>query len=1713
MEGEDVTWDTVVIPGVEDTLSLEVIQHQPVKLLFQSHNARDTIQAELLHSGCKSGVPCSRLGHSVLHNGAQSFLTFSVHPANEGSSILLKVAWVLLLTLLSVLLIWMIRKSWMKRKIKPRGDVPGKDGSTHCTGDPKPRDCLNNLICAADNVPSLASKSGAEAVNSQMIPDAKSLDTTRLHSTMSWTPYLVILSLAGMMCVLLVMNPFTTGIADDSIPTLRISVPQEKHIRHVRSYATDPSLRDVQIGTESSSVFVTRLQLLDLSKDCRNNLTQCRVHALCSSQGPGLGMQCRCNRGFYLKDLLCVPCRTSCDDGFYMTEQCSMETDVVCKPCSHCSGSTYEAAACTTTQDTICIDVTFPLRQFEAKMASLRADLVTVNVSMSRNLFMERLDGIKKLEESIYLSSNKQALGFVWVRPESGLTITIRASEIFLIPEYADINYIDDEKFINGSGSMDVKEQMASIRKNNCRHPLPDEYDLNMLVGNDLASVAREIVCDSQNTNLPRCPSDYKDGDKYVAQIFSKPCSKVPEKAEHAQFKTISTNTIQCPGNSEIAKEIFNKRYADPAYLTFPPEECKSNMETCGRCLTKQACISGSNETDCCNLQCHASSECQQFYSEQCPAPDIECSRGTIVRIGIVPRFEHIMDEFSCHLRHHPPTALYRFSYETTVPWLNFSFGSRVKEVPYKNFTDFMHGFEEEAFIRMNHFTESRYDDEVILKGSFKHQDPRKAENFTLHKMKNINDLRRSPFTISSSTTKLFTKIQFERPFQHSTLTWIEGGCDKNLSQILPSQPIYEDYGKTVQPPEKRMDNGQFVYQIMSKDELPHIRFSIPENTSVMSFYKDRYGDSKMNPWSLNGELSWIKQMQSWNITLTGSVTICPGLFTLEVFLEATSERVANYDILVACPKDFSTTFILRCNSVNVVDVFSVVINDSSTSHKIVLSSVQGPQYFVDSQSYAETSQISESAPWLFLLAIVAICFCIAVFLLMFYVKCNKNKPKTTVTDIPVPKPDLGPQMTLLKSIDKIEEIKESKKTKLIKLVLTVLYVTYAVIFSFCATFGIFHALQQHQINEVGVAVNVSSHVKALLQVSLDEIVRKETDQVQQMLDKIGKRMHACSNHLKSSFNYSSPQNVNENLSNTMKLIFNNSSGIVKEKLRDYSRKRLIVYQRGMTKFLNEFNKTLDKNLKSIQIKYASYLQSVATNKWFKFPQQLFMEQQLLQRNPLNKVTDNLAAFLTWLEIDKVQEIFEIKKMLMERVTSMLPTLDFSMLEDVGEISGIQQNPEEDYFVNLKPSANFFKFYFSEQESSLRFNSEPANGNENTMATEDDNSVLRIRSVILPLFVGVFVLLDICLLVYRSSWLIQSWYAFKHGLDDRIPCDTLTKKLHFILTGKDIPKPENVWEDGYDHIRRMKDKNFWGGDSRKYFEYCRGSDQERKDILNELCAKSQQLAPVNNMSNKGCFHIYGLKVLKHSYSLFMSVVFWRLVLMCAFVLLLCLIAKVTHDLVTMESAIFLLDIDAMQPLLDRQSDISLQVVEQFVEYLNEFLVVYKNSIDGEVQTINNILVQVAERQQLLLNTVITDMCNLAGSESCDFGTNLVTLSITSCNFLPLHAHLSPGVQSEMFLDAVKAELSPLVLNLRDIIFNSVYLLLISACLMIICQIAARVIFVYLRNSNHLKLTKLYQLPSVCSEMDGSSRYRGGNEDEKQSNVAESCESGVYDLTN
>lgn len=131
-------------------------------------------------------------------------------------------------------------------------------------------------------------------------------------------------------------------------------------------------------------------------------------------------------------------------------------------------------------------------------------------------------------------------------------------------------------------------------------------------------------------------------------------------------------------------------------------------------------------------------------------------------------------------------------------------------------------------------FIERKYDDEVILVGNFRSSNSRRVDDFSLHRLKSSTDFTRRPFTINSSTNRMFTQIQFEEPFLYSTDTWVDDRCDKNLSQILPSQKIYHESGETIQEPQKRSETYGFVYELLSK-ETPRILFSLQ---GVVFYYK-----------------------------------------------------------------------------------------------------------------------------------------------------------------------------------------------------------------------------------------------------------------------------------------------------------------------------------------------------------------------------------------------------------------------------------------------------------------------------------------------------------------------------------------------------------------------------------------------------------------------------------------------------------------------------------------------------------------------------------------------------------------------------------------------------------------------------------------------------------------------------------------------------------
>ncbi|KAL5004695.1 hypothetical protein ScPMuIL_018151 [Solemya velum] len=468
---------------------------------------------------------------------------------------------------------------------------------------------------------------------------------------------------------------------------LKVSLPASAVVRKVRSYSEDPDLSDISLDSTSLSL-VTRLHVIDYSKDCKNNLTDCSTFALCDGQDGAL--KCRCKRGYYLEEQKCKACRSACPDNHYMETPCTSLKDVVCKPCSSCEGSVYEAAPCATTQDRVCIGVDFPMTHIRWG-SQISGDNVEMNVTSSGNVFMEKLRHIKKLEGTLYITNNQQAMSFMWTR-ESGLEIKISLSEVYLVPEYVDLEHIDDSYFLlrdSYSTTEDMKNRINTISQNYCRHPLPDQYQLVLEVIPNKTMSAEVITCDSQNSSVAACPSSYKDGDRYLLTSLNDSCSKLKSNISGLNQ---ASNSIVCPGGSPLLSKVLQVPNVPMSELTFPSIQCQVSLLECNQCLKKTSCNNNTDSADCCNVQCYTSSACQYAHSSECPPTPVECANGNVYRFTLLPKYTNLLDRYMCHVQYKQPQQLYKVEYTIHIPAMNYTVAQRSQVIPSTNLTHHIRG-------------------------------------------------------------------------------------------------------------------------------------------------------------------------------------------------------------------------------------------------------------------------------------------------------------------------------------------------------------------------------------------------------------------------------------------------------------------------------------------------------------------------------------------------------------------------------------------------------------------------------------------------------------------------------------------------------------------------------------------------------------------------------------------------------------------------------------------------------------------------------------------------------------------------------------------------------------------------------------------------------------------------------------------------------------
>ena len=390
-------------------------------------------------------------------------------------------------------------------------------------------------------------------------------------------------------------------------------------------------------------------------------------------------------------------------------------------------------------------------------------------------------------------------------------------------------------------------------------------------------------------------------------------------------------------------------------------------------------------------------------------------------------------------------------------------------------------------------------------------------------------------------------------------------------------------------------------------------------------------------------------------LSITGSITACPGYFTVEIYKGTPMTRLAVYDMLVTCQKDLTQKnftlryFITHHESVDIPDIFTVVLNDSVTSYRLLLSSIRGPQLFHSHKVAMTTTETQQGSPWIPIIVILIVCSIMCISLLIVYAYCDNKQRKGVPPDITMPKPDLGAQITLLQNMDVFKpEVRSTLKSKLVVFILGVLYVIYALSFTFLMLFGLLHLMQGPQFGELGIGSNTSAKIQSKVQSHLNDMVYYETNETTRLVESTQQRLTACSNHLKTSLYGLIPENTNA-MRKSLRKVFE-QHGTVHSLLKEYFEGRLEEYRPQIQRFIDEFNQTLDRHLHEFQINYKNYLKSIADNPWLEFPKQVFLEQERQEGRRFGAVDDNNRAnFLTWLEIDKVQEMITVKDILMNR--------------------------------------------------------------------------------------------------------------------------------------------------------------------------------------------------------------------------------------------------------------------------------------------------------------------------------------------------------------------------------------------------------------------------------------------------------------------------------
>lgn len=362
-----------------------------------------------------------------------------------------------------------------------------------------------------------------------------------------------------------------------------------------------------------------------------------------------------------------------------------------------------------------------------------------------------------------------------------------------------------------------------------------------------------------------------------------------------------------------------------------------------------------------------------------------------------------------------------------------------------------------------------------------------------------------------------------------------------------------------------------------------------------------------------------------------------------------------HFDLLINCPRDFTVTFNFSTIVSDLPDIFVLQINDSLTSHHMVLSSMYAPVHVDESASKnqaraerqlssADDRRKNFSALWqpvFFILCIGGVAF-FAIVVIYHYVNTKARIPEPSVADS-TPEPET---IALNNHGEKQSEFTvvtpQPPKAKLSLYLFTALYFLYSLVFTFSLTFLIVYMTHTSFWGNASHSESSGNDLQLNVNKSIQEIKDHESIERARLFSTFRERRGACMRHLEQE-NQKLLEEYQKTTQKQMDAIFmeNGTLHVLSNKIQ---KQNVSAYMTQIADFVSDCNKTIHSMVHRFEANYFDFLKKTVSNEWLRVPRQIFLVQDGEDPDRKFLSSTQIKQFASWLEIDKVEELLAVKE-------------------------------------------------------------------------------------------------------------------------------------------------------------------------------------------------------------------------------------------------------------------------------------------------------------------------------------------------------------------------------------------------------------------------------------------------------------------------------------